>query len=51
MDLIAVIIIGVIVTTTGILNPDSKDVEEVAQTPKPQVSTPAPEPKKEEPKK
>ena len=59
MDLITVIIIGVIVAATGVINPKAKDTEEVVQAPDTQVLTPEvkepepepePEPQKEEPK-
>ena len=39
MDLITVIIIGVIVAATGVINPQSKDPEEVAKTTETQVIT------------
>ena len=40
MDLITVIIIGVIVAATGVINPKAKDPEEVAKAPETQVTTP-----------
>ena len=36
MDLIAVVIIGIIVTATGGLNPGSKDPQDIAQAPQQQ---------------
>ena len=65
MDLITVIIIGVVVAATGVINPKAKDPEEIAKAPETQVTTPvvkepepqpepeptpAPEPEPEEPK-
>ena len=50
MDLITVIIIGVIVAATGVINPKAKDTEEVAKAPETQVTTPEvkePEPEPE----
>ena len=40
MDLITVIIIGVIVAATGVMNPKAKDPEEVAKAPETQITTP-----------
>ena len=40
MDLIAVIIIGTIVAVTGVINPKTKDPEEIAKAPETQVTTP-----------
>ena len=40
MDLITVIIIGVIVAATGVINPKANDPEEVAKAPETQVITP-----------
>ena len=56
MDLITVIIIGVIVAATGVINPQSKDQEEVAKAPEtqvitPEVKEPEPEPEPEPEKK
>ena len=51
MDLITVIIIGVIVAATGVINPKAKDPEEVAKAPETQVITPEvkePEPEPEQ---
>ena len=50
MDLITVIIIGVVVAATGVINPKAKDPEEIAKAPETQVTTPAvkePEPQPE----
>ena len=50
MDLITVIIIGVIVAATGVINPKAKDPNEVAKAPETQVATPEvkePEPEPE----
>ena len=50
MDLITVIIIGVIVAATGVINPKANDPKEIAKTPETQVTTPAvkePEPQPE----
>ena len=50
MDLITVIIIGVIVAATGVINPKAKNPEEVAKAPETQVITPEvkePEPEPE----
>ena len=50
MDLITVIIIGVVVAATGIINPKAKDPDEIAKAPETQVTTPAvkePEPQPE----
>ena len=38
MDLITVIIIGVIVAATGVINPKAKNPEEVAKAPETQVT-------------
>ena len=40
MDLIAVIIIGIVVASTGVINPKPKDPEEIAKAPETQVTTP-----------
>ena len=47
MDLIAVVIIGVIVAATGVINPKPKDPETVAKAPETQVTTPVVEAKPE----
>jgi outer membrane biosynthesis protein TonB len=50
MDLITVIIIGVVVAATGVINPKAKDPEEIAKAPETQVTTPVvkePEPQPE----
>mgnify|MGYP005697861437 CR=1 FL=1 len=47
MDLITVVIIGVIVATTGVINPEPKDPETVAKAPETQVTTPVVEAKPE----
>jgi len=50
MDLITVIIIGVVVAATVVINPKAKDPEEIAKAPETQVTTPAvkePEPEPE----
>ena len=50
MDLITVIIIGVVVAATGVINPKPKDPEEIAKAPETQVTTPVvkePEPQPE----
>ena len=49
MDLITVIIIGVIVAASGVMNPNAKDPEEVAKAPEPQVTTPVVQESKPEP--
>ena len=40
MDLIAVIIIGVIVAATGVMNPKAKNPQEISKAPETQVITP-----------
>ena len=50
MDLITVIIIGIVVAATGVINPKDKDPEEVAKAPETQITTPEvkePEPEPE----
>ena len=39
MDLITVVIIGVIVAATGVINPKPKSPDEVAKAPEAQVTT------------
>ena len=41
MDLITVIIIGIVVAATGVINPKDKDPEEVAKAPETQITTPS----------
>ena len=45
MDPILVIAAGIILVVTGAIDPLIKNKEDVAQAPKTEVSTPAPEPK------
>jgi hypothetical protein len=40
MDLITVVIIGVIVAATGVINPKPKSPDEVAKAPETQITTP-----------
>ena len=40
MDLITVIIIGIVVAATGVINPKPKDPDEIAKAPETQVTTP-----------
>ena len=47
MDLITVVIIGVIVAATGVINPKPKSPDEVAKAPETQVTTPVVEAKPE----
>tara|TARA_A100001015_G_scaffold168475_1_gene187279 strand:+ start:17 stop:538 length:522 start_codon:yes stop_codon:yes gene_type:complete len=47
MDLLTVVIIGVIVAATGVINPKPKDSETVAKAPETQVITPVVEAKPE----
>ena len=35
MDLITVIVLGFVVAATGVFNPETKDIEDVAQAPQP----------------
>ena len=47
MEFIAVVIIGVIVATTGMINPKPKDSETIVKAPETQVTTPVVEAKPE----
>ena len=47
MDLLTVVIIGVIVAATGVINPKPKDPETVVNAPETQVTTPVVEAKPE----
>ena len=47
MDPFIVLAAGIILVVTGAIDPLIKNKEDVAQAPKTEVSTPAPEPKKE----
>ena len=49
MDLVAVIIIGIVVAATGVINPKPKDPEEIAQAPETQVTAPVIQESKPEP--
>ena len=49
MDLITVIVIGVVVAATGVINPKPKDPDEIVKAPEPQVTTPVVQETKPEP--